>query len=89
MAMPREVLTLKSALDELLEAHEEFDAATFYGGTHELHVAQLKIDAARRRARLVSGRFDHAVSEFSSLERMLDVEERGELERNTRLSEDE
>ena len=85
MGMPREVITLKSALDELLEAHEEFDAAAFYGAAGDVHVAQMKVEAARRRARLVSGRFDHALGQFSSLEAMLEVEERGELERRTRL----
>lgn len=87
MALSREILTLKSALDELLCAHEEFDAATFYGGTHDLHIAQLKIDAARRRARLVSGRFNNAIRDYQALENLLDVEERGELERKTRLEE--
>ena len=53
MNMPREIVTLKSALDELLAAHDEFDAASFYGTMGELHVAQLKVDAARRRARLI------------------------------------
>lgn len=87
MALPREILTLKSALDELLGAHEEFDAATFYGSTHELHIAQLKIDAARRRARLVSGRFDNAIRDYEALENLLNAEEIGELERKTRLEE--
>ena len=64
MSLPREVLTLKSALDELLGAHEEFDAAAFYGEAHDVYVAQMKVDAARRRARLISGRFEHAVNEF-------------------------
>ena len=88
MRMPREIMTLKSALDELLEAHEEFDAAAFYGEASDLHGAQMKVDAARRRARLVSGRFEHAISEYSALERMLDEPERGDLERKTRLSEE-
>ncbi len=85
MQMPREILTLKSALDELLEAHEEFDAAAFYGEVSDVTVAQMKVDAARRRARLISGRFEHAVTEFGALERMLDGDEH--LERKTRLEE--
>ena len=85
MEMSREAMTLKSTLDELLMAHDEFDAATFYGGTREMHAAQLKMEAARRRARLVSGRFAHALSQFSTLEKLVEAQERGELERNTRL----
>ena len=85
MEMSREAITLKSTLDELLMAHDEFDAATFYGGAHEMHAAQLKMEAARRRARLVSGRFTHTVSQFSTLEKLVEAQERAELERNTRL----
>ena len=85
MNMPREVITLKSALDELLAAHDEFDAASFYGSMDELHVAQMKVEAARRRARLISGRFDHAIDQYSTLEKLIEAGERTELERNTRL----
>lgn len=86
MKMPREIVTLKSALDELLAAHDEFDAASFYGSMGELHVAQMKVDAARRRARLISGRFDHALDQYSTLEKLIEAGEHTELERNTRLN---
>lgn len=86
MQIPPEIGALKRALDSLLEAHEQFDRAAFYGGLSEMHDAQTKMDAARRRAKLASSRFDGALAQFQSLGGLLEgPDDAADLEKRTRL----
>lgn len=86
MQVPREVWALKRALDDLLSAHEEFDCATFYGTASEMHGAQSKVDAARRRSKLAASRFEGAMREFASLGELLEgPDDVADLEKRTRL----
>lgn len=86
MQVPREMWTLKNALDELLTAHEAFDAATFYGDLNDIHQAQLRLDSTRRRAALASQRFVRAAQEFSALGGLLEgPDDIADLERRTRI----
>ncbi len=86
MHIPREVWTLKKALDELLSSHEAFDAATFYGDLDDIHQTQVKLDSARRRAALASQRLERAAQEYSALGEMLEgPDDIADLERRTRI----
>ena len=60
MQLPSEVESLKSALDELVEAHEGFDRAAFMGSFETMVRANMRLENALRRAKFVRSRFESA-----------------------------
>lgn len=70
--VPREVWGLRGAVAELLEAHDMFDQATFYGSMRDINAAQNRMEAARRRARRAKMRLDGAMKQFQALDALLD-----------------
>ena len=75
--VPREVWNLRGAVRELLDAHEAFDQATFYGTMGDINDAQGRMEVARRRTRLASLRLDGAMRDFQALDALLDEPDDG------------
>lgn len=85
MQMSKEMKSLKTSVDALLQAHTEFDSALWQGDYEAMTRAQKKIEAARCRAALASRRFEETIEEFGRLAALLDLDSAVELEHRTRL----